>query len=179
MRNFTKAVKQIFNTTDRFTVFILSFFVVMLGYLFLENGKDALSVFSFESFSFLTKIKLFSSTLFDLNSFFQPAMYVLVSLSSLFTAFVASFLYIYFKTRGQVLIKRKVYSGFGLFFAVIGVGCAACGAVFLQVILSVFGFGGILKYFPYDGVEVGYLGLLILIINAFSLAKKVNEPLVC
>jgi len=46
-------------------------------------------------------------------------------------------------------------------------------------VLSVFGFSALITFLPYRGAEIGYLGLLVLCIATYSLAKKVTAPNVC
>ena len=83
------------------------------------------------------------------------------------------------KIRGEVIIKSGVYSGIGLIFAFLGIGCAACGTAFLSVILGFFGFSTMLNVLPYQGQEIGYIGLIFLSIATYVLANKVMAPRVC
>lgn len=90
-----------------------------------------------------------------------------------------SLAYTYVKIRGEAIVKSGLYSGFGLFLAFLGVGCAACGTAFLSVILGFFGFSAMIGALPYQGAEIGYIGLIFLCIATYSLSKKVTAPNVC
>ena len=76
-------------------------------------------------------------------------------------------------------MKSGLYSGIGLMVAFLGIGCAACGTAFLSLVLGFFGFSAMLNVLPYQGQEIGYIGLIILCIATYSLAKKVTAPNVC
>jgi hypothetical protein len=86
---------------------------------------------------------------------------------------------VYVKVRGEVILKSGLYSGVGLLFAFLGIGCAACGTAFLSVLLSFFGFSAMLSVLPYQGQEIGYVGIIFLCIATYTLAKKVTAPNVC
>lgn len=81
--------------------------------------------------------------------------------------------------RGEIILRSGLYSGAGLILAFLGVGCAACGTALISILLGVFGFSTMLQVFPYQGEEVGYIGLLILLIATYSLSQKVAAPSVC
>lgn len=83
------------------------------------------------------------------------------------------------KVRGDLIIQSGLYSGLGLIFAFLGIGCAACGTALLSVVLSFFGFSTMLSVLPYKGEEIGYIGILILCIATYVLAQKVTAPNVC
>ena len=58
----------------------------------------------------------------------------------------------------------------GSLAAVIGIGCAACGAALLLSFLSLFGLSGLLLALPLHGVEIGILGVGLLVYTSYRLA---------
>lgn len=160
-------------------LFFLSFFFLVLGYFALANGTGAIQVLSFTSLSLFVRVKVFLVAFFDVTELLTPSILFLVVGVTLFSALVMTMFSLLLKTRKDVLVANGFYSGFALTLAVLGVGCAACGAVILSAVLSFFGVGGLLAYFPYHGVEVGYLGLFLLVLISYSLAKRLAHPLTC
>lgn len=136
-------------------------------------------MFSFSSLSLLTRIKLFFIAFFDIAELMTPSILFLVVGVTILSALVITMFSILMRIRKEALVLSGFYSGFALALAVLGVGCAACGAVLLGTIFSFFGVGGLLTYFPYHGVEVGYLGLFFLVIISYTLAKRLANPYTC
>lgn len=172
-------LKTVFQRMDSSIIFITSALIILVGYFMLENLSTALEVFSFSFLSFGKMISLFFSTLFNINGLAAYSILPLITWVSIFGGLVISLLYTYIKIRGNLLKSSGAQSGIGLIFAILGIGCAACGTVLLQTILSIFGFGGLLSFFPYHGLEVGYFGLLLLIINTYTLSNRLGKPLTC
>lgn len=67
----------------------------------------------------------------------------------------------------------------GSISAFLGIGCAACGSVFLSALTSTLGASGLLALLPFHGKEVGYAGLLFLLISSTLLARSISKPPVC
>jgi len=66
----------------------------------------------------------------------------------------------------------------GAISAFLGFGCAACGTVFLA---SAFAgsLGGIAALLPYGGKEISFLGIGLLGMAAYTLARSISRPAVC
>jgi len=90
-----------------------------------------------------------------------------------------SLAYTYMRLRGQIILRSGLYSGIGVFMAFLGIGCAACGTALLSILLGFFGLSAMLNLLPYQGQEIGYIGLIFLSIASYSLAQKVSAPNVC
>jgi hypothetical protein len=67
----------------------------------------------------------------------------------------------------------------GSLAAFLGIGCAACGSIFLAAFASTLGAGGILALLPRGGEELGYLGIALLLVSIFTLSRTINKPPVC
>jgi len=87
----------------------------------------------------------------------------------------------YFLRRRIVEVKRDgVVTGFlGLVSGVIGMGCAACGSLLLTSILSFLGATWILSFLPLAGGEFGILGVILLSVSIYLIAKKIQNPAAC
>ncbi len=66
----------------------------------------------------------------------------------------------------------------GVISGFLGVGCAACGSLFVSSVLTASG-AGVLLFLPFGGKEFGYFGVGILAYAIYSLSKKIKEPLIC
>src|SRR3989344_5102268 len=108
------------------------------------------------------------STLFDIKNTFTAGSLILATLGSLLGGINLSLAYTYMRLRGEIILHSGLYSGIGLIFAFLGVGCAACGTALFSVILGFFGFSAMLNLLPYQGQEIGYIGLIILCIATYS-----------
>lgn len=54
-------------------------------------------------------------------------------------------------------------------------GGAAYGTALISIILAFFGFSTMLSVFPGESRDVGYIGLLILLMATFALSRKVTK----
>ncbi len=179
MKQLTSSLTLIFTRRDSRLVIILSTLVFISILFLVHNGKSALAVYAFDVLPLGKRISLSLTTLFDVTSIFTSSTLILATLGSLLGGINISLAYTYMRIRGEVLIKSGLYSGTGLFFAFLGIGCVACGTAFLSVILGFFGFSAMLNVLPYQGQEIGYIGLIILVIATYVLAKKIETPNVC
>jgi hypothetical protein len=164
---------------DSRLVIIISTLLFLFLLFAVQNGKEAFEILSFTSLPFLKRSSLFFSTFFDISSTFTGGTLILATLGSFLGGINLALAYTYIKIRGELLFKSGLYSGIGLVFAFFGVGCAACGTALLSVILGFFGFSAMLNVLPYQGKEIGYVGLIFLCIATYTLSKKVTAPFVC
>lgn len=179
MKHLTESLSLIFTRKDSRLVIILSTLALLFILLAAQNGKSSLAVLGFAALPLLDRITLTLSTFFDFTSTFTAGTLLVALLGSLLGGINLSLAYTYMKLRGEVIVKSGLYSGVGLIIAFIGIGCAACGTALLSVVLGMFGFSAMLNIFPYQGQELGYIGLIILILAAYFLSKKVAAPTVC
>jgi hypothetical protein len=179
MQQLSESISLIFHRRDSRLVVILSTLVFIFLLLLVQNGATAFSLFGFTALTFANRSLLFIKTLFDIQSTFTTSTLLLALLGSLLGGINLSLAYTYIRLRGEAIFKSGLYSGMGLFLAFLGIGCAACGTAFLSLILGFFGFSAMLNVLPFEGVEIGYIGLMILCVATYALAKKVAAPLVC
>lgn len=179
MKHLVSSLTLIVKRKDSRLVIIIATIVFALLLLLMQNGKAAYEVFGFDSISFAKRLSLASSTLFDIKDTFSAGALILAILGSFLGGINLSLAYTYMRLRGEVILHSGLYSGIGLLFAFFGVGCAACGTALLSVLLGFFGFSAMLNVLPYQGQEIGYIGLIFLCIATYTLARKVAVPNVC
>lgn len=79
--------------------------------------------------------------------------------------------------RRQVRLHQAAgASVIGVLVGLLGVGCAACGSALFA---SLLGTGGALAVLPLRGQEFSWVGIVLVIISTFSLARKLVEPEAC
>lgn len=88
---------------------------------------------------------------------------------------------IYFLRRKISEVRQSgVATGFiGLASGVLGMGCAACGSLLLTSGLSLIGASGILAFLPLAGGEFGILGVILLVVSIYLIAKQIKNPAIC
>lgn len=180
MKYFFRGISLIVLEKKTRFIFILATALFFLIILIVQNGSQALSVASMPLFHLTQRLDLFFSILFDITNAFTQSTLFLSIFSSILGGINISLAYYYFKIRGLSFKKRHILgNGVGMFFAFLGVGCAACGTVFLGTLLSLIGASGILTKLPYSGEEIGVLGVIILSMATYSIARKASMPLTC
>lgn len=179
MKHLVTSLTLIVRRKDSRLVIIIATIVFGLVLLLVQNGKAAYDIFSFDAITFDKRVPLALSVLFDIKNNFSAGSLILTILGSFLGGINLSLAYTYMMLRGRVLLHSGLYSGIGLVFAFFGVGCAACGTALLSVVLGFFGFSAMLNVLPYQGQEIGYIGLIFLCIATYTLAHKVAVPNVC
>lgn len=179
MQQLADGLTLAFHRRDSRLVVLVSTFLFILLLLSVQNGASAWQILGFESMPLAKRVALGISTLFDISSTFTASTLILAVLGSLLAGINLSLAYTYVRMRGEIIVRSGLYSGFGLVLAILGVGCAACGTAFLSLVLGFFGFSAMLDILPYQGLEIGYIGLIILSIATYTLARKVGQPGVC
>jgi hypothetical protein len=179
MKNLKAGFTTLWKQNNSGMVYGVSWIVLLLGYFFFANFENSVAVFSFTSFGLVTRLKLFMSSLFDISQLSEIATLTLVICVTFIGALVVALMYTYIAMRGKMILRSGLYSGVGLVLAILGVGCAACGTVLLATVLSFFGFGGLLTYFPYHGIEVGYAGVVMLSYVVYTLIIRLANPYTC
>lgn len=179
MKQLIASLGIIFSRRDSRSIIIIATFLFIFLLLLVQNGRSAIEIMGFTVMPFFTRLSLVVKTFFDITSTFTTSTLLLAVLGSFLGGINLSLAYTYMRLRGDVIVRSGLYSGIGLFFAFLGIGCAACGTALLSVILGFFGFTAMLAVLPYQGEEIGYIGLIILCIATYTLAKKVSAPTVC
>ena len=86
----------------------------------------------------------------------------------------------YLRRRVAAVKSSGVTMGFlGLVSGALGMGCAACGSLLLTSGLSLLAASSILAWLPLGGSEFGILGVILLMISIYIIAKQIQNPAVC
>lgn len=178
MNDLIKSLRAVLKNKDSRRILIGSSLLFFLAVILTEKATALSSVLT-QNFTASQKITLLFTYVFDLRSSFTLGTLTLITAGSILGGINLALAYIYFKTHSKAVASSGLYSGAGFFFALLGVGCAACGTALLSTILGFLGLSFILGFLPYQGLEIGYLGLLILGLATMSLSKKVVGPKVC
>ena len=103
--------------------------------------------------------------------------YLLVIVSVLSGINISMFLF-YLKRR--IKLERSLGTGFfGTIVGLLGIGCASCGSIFLS---SIFGYAAVTSFLgilPFQGQEIGVVGILLLLISIYLIANKIQNPNSC
>ena len=90
-------------------------------------------------------------------------------------AFVA-----YLIRRQRELSQSGAAAGiFGILSGTVGMGCAACGSLILTSLLGTVGGAGFVAALPLRGGEFGIIGVVLLGVSTYFLARQITKPLVC
>tara|TARA_Y100000310_G_C20612444_1_gene778749 strand:- start:550 stop:1059 length:510 start_codon:yes stop_codon:yes gene_type:complete len=156
--NLKCALKEVYIHKIYFAVTISSSFV-----LFSFNGI-------FRNFSLLR------------NSFSFKLLFTLIlgtyhssSLSAFIVLLIISIIGGVVLTFSAYVIKRQISSGLAagsgsLIVAILAPACPSCALG----IFGILGIGGITSFLPFQGLELSLLGLVLMVVALFYLAKKVN-----
>lgn len=91
---------------------------------------------------------------------------------------VALFVY-YVKRQRQLAQGGLAVGSIGIVSGILGMGCAACGSLILTPLLGTVGGIGVIALLPLRGGEFGILGVILLGIATYLLAKQIGKPMVC
>ncbi|MBV9159711.1 MAG: hypothetical protein JO019_03910 [Candidatus Kaiserbacteria bacterium] len=67
----------------------------------------------------------------------------------------------------------------GTLAALFGFACVACGSIFFTGLLATIGGTSVIAFLPYQGQEIGVIGIALLLISAYSFVRAINKPPVC
>lgn len=70
-------------------------------------------------------------------------------------------------------------SSLGMMIGAVGASCASCGSFILGSLLGLTASGVVLSYLPYGGLELGMMGILILVWSVMATINKIRSPLAC
>ncbi len=86
----------------------------------------------------------------------------------------------YVQIQREYVSKAGMTAGsLGIISGVFGLGCAACGSLILTSILGTAGGASLITLLPLKGSEFGILGVTLLLVSTYLLAKQITKPLVC
>lgn len=109
------------------------------------------------------------------KSFWSGGTIILAMLGSFLSGINFSLAYVYIRNRKDVLLESLRERNVGFLLACLRVGGTVCGIAFLSIVLSFLGFSTMLTELPLEGQDLGYIGLIIILIGMYVLARKVTD----
>ncbi len=112
-------------------------------------------------------LSLFFSFVYGAISVMNVYSLVLLSLTSVLAGIVMTMIFF--------LLQRQISGSIGLslpgmFLSIIAPACPSCALG----LLGILGLGGLLTILPFKGLELGFLGILLLSISLVHLVNKIN-----
>lgn len=83
----------------------------------------------------------------------------------------------WFQLQKEMLGIKK--SGFGFVIGAISASCASCGSFILGSLVGLSASSVLLSFLPYQGLEIGIFGLIILLWSVLSTIRKIRSPVSC
>ena len=159
-------------------LFIILAFILYAGALWLPYSNLISFILTQSPLSdwVLVLLPFLSHSLYETNlrtTLFSGLLALLISLNIVLSVF-------FFKMQKKMpSIFTSINSLGGMVAGILGLGCAACGSLFIMSTVASIGGIGILTALPLRGAEIGYFGLALLLVSAFSLIRHINAPAVC
>ena len=171
-------VKQTFRTWKQifsnWKYLALTFFIAIFFYslnVLISNWKSLIGFYP--NFGFFGTLKFFFTLALGFKNIIKFHSFIsLIVISILFGMLLSLMIY---KSKLGIKPDKKVgiFGSIGIFLGALIPGCTACGVG----LVSVLGLGaGFLAFFPYDGLELSILAILIL---GFSVTKITREMHTC
>ena len=178
-RSLTISLNQVFVRRPAYLVLALVVAIVVLFIMLWLRNLSLLGYFlSLPVFSLRAKLALaWSGWQFLGTNFSTLGQVVAISVVALMGVNIALLTY-YLKRR----VKGARAGGttlLGSLVGLLGIGCASCGSVILSLVLGFSASTSFLGFLPLHGLEFGLLGLTMLLISAYQLCRKIQNPLVC
>jgi len=158
INNVQEALKEVYTSKKYFVVTLVAAMV-----LFLFNGLASNYQIIFSNFSFSLLFSLFSGMFSSMTTI----SIILLIIMSILAGMVAA-MTVYLVKR-QVKVNLKASSS-SVLVSLIAPSCPSCAMGFL----SVLGFGGFLAVLPFKGLELGFLGIGLLVVSTVYLSKKIT-----
>src|SRR3989338_7478359 len=153
-------------------------FLLLLLAIWLPNISFLKHVVVSESYSFANKVSIFWSYFGFWGTNFTPLTRAFILIVAILSGSNVALLVYYLKHR--IKLERSAGIGIlGVFTGLLGIGCASCGSVLLASFIGLSAAAAFTGFLPLMGIEFSIIGVLILLISIYLVAKKIQNPLVC
>lgn len=176
--NLIKTVRDIFSRPIYAALALILAIFIWAGIIWLSSYQVITYALTSELFDWGAKLKILWTSLGSFNTNFTLSSQISVVSVSLLSGVNFSMLVYHF--RSNFLLQKN--SGMGMLGVIVGtfgVGCSACGSVILS---SFFGVGAatlFVSWLPLQGLEFSIIGILLILISIYLLAKKIQSPNSC
>lgn len=160
---------------------VLALFISFLLFLFavwLPNFSFVKEIITSQYFNAPEKVSILLNSLKAFQTNFQPFGRIMIIAVSLLFGVNMSLFSFYLKRRVR-LQKEAGLSAGGIMAGMLGVGCASCGSFIISSLLGTSASVAFLGFLPLKGQEFAIISIVILGLSIISIAKKVQEPLIC
>ena len=148
--------------------------------VWLPNLKLLFSILADPRVPFLDKLKLPADLLGSIGTNFSilAASYTII-IALLFGVNVSLTIYNLKLKKLRFLGAEGAVGGLGVASGILGIGCAACGSlIFLSVLGTATG-AGFIAMLPLKGGEFGIIGIILLGVATYLLARQMGKPPLC
>lgn len=174
-----RAFREVFeNPRYMFLLGIISLVAFSLA-VWLPNVRLLFTVATGDGTSFLETFAFAFRLLGSISTNFTLLSASFTILIAILLGINVSFVVFQIKRQGQVSSGGSVAGVFGTVSGVFGIGCAACGSLILTPLLATVGGAGILAALPFNGAELGIVGVALSAFATYLLAKYITKPLTC
>jgi hypothetical protein len=158
------------------TSLLVAFLIFTASTILIPNFAFVQSIFGSASLDLIEKVGIISALYGSIGTNFTVfSASVTIALSLLVGVNFALLVYaLKRRIRGSVG-AGSISSASGIFGGLFGVGCAACGSLALTAVLPGV-FGSLVATLPYGGEEIGILGLLLVGVSIYYLARDIATP---
>ena len=172
------ALKQIFSSYKYIVLLLTIAGVVVLLSVLLPQYQSLLFILRSDVYAPWDKVQIIWGSLGG----FQSLMTVPSQILTLLIAFLAgvnmSLGVLYMKQR--IGLQRVLGTNFiGIVSGMVGIGCASCGSILITSFLGTGLATGFLQWLPWQGLEFGFIGLIVLLVSIMLTLKKIENPKAC
>jgi hypothetical protein len=148
--------------------------------LWAPNFRLIATVFTTPDVALALKARLLLSLLAPAaTSFDALALFNALAIPLLFGIDIALIAFFLRQRSAQLPRGEMAASVGGAATGVIVAGCAACGPFLLVTLLSLFGATGALALLPWRGGELGLLGVALLLLSIYLIARRIVASMFC
>lgn len=175
-----QALKKVFRKPPYVFLALILSVAAFVSVVWLPNFRLIVSIISSPNTPFLSKIALPISLLGSIvTNFTLFSAFYAIAIAVLFGIYAAMMVYS-LKHRVERNRQSGIAVGFlGVGSGVLGVGCAACGSFLITSILPLVGVGGVLASLPLGGNKFGVLGVILLVVSIYMVAKQIQTSFIC
>lgn len=132
-----------------------------------------------QSVPLLYKFEILASLVGSIATNFTIFSAVYMSAIAVLFGMNAAMIVYYMKQRRSTATRTGAAGLGGLLSGFVGIGCAACGTFVLGPVLSFIGAAGLIAVLPFAGQEFGVLGVGLLGVSVYLVARKIAKPPAC
>lgn len=178
MKEVIASIKTVFKKPVYVLIAGVASFILVAISAFLPQRELLAFVFKYDSFKWSSRFKILKDLLFNVSITMKTPGKIIFVLLVILTGISIALLAYYLKRRLHFGLESGASIG-GIILSVMGVGCASCGSVILS---SIFGFSATIAFIgflPLGGIELGLIGLGLLVWSIYSISQKIQKQIVC